>query len=125
MLREATLPNNNASSSANWESITSGSRIFFRSLWMASLSSTMSSRKSAGFLELIKASVLYRCCGCSVNRQFEDQSGAPARPFALGAQGPSQLTSSQGAQVQAETVPVFFGGEAMRKNPRQILGGDA
>src|SRR5208282_6277205 len=56
------------------------------------------------------------------NRQFENKRRSFARSVAVGGERAAQLFCGQRAIVQAVTVPVCLGGEAVGKNPGQVLG---
>jgi hypothetical protein len=57
--------------------------------------------------------------------KFERESGAFSRSFAMDEEMSTDFPGGKGAAVQAKTVTVFAGGESMRKDAGEVLGGDA
>ena len=61
----------------------------------------------------------------SLDRQFQREGGSPPRSFAESGKVSTHFFCGQGAIVKAEAVAVFAGGESMRKDAGEVLGGDA
>src|ERR1051325_4748497 len=110
--RSASSPNNSARAEAIGLSSPCGRRILRKSSWIARLSSMIRMRR------LVRMFILV--CN-QVAGDFQREGGATARAFALGAQGAAQFLGRQRAAVQAKTVAISPGREAVVEYAREIL----